>query len=235
MSKGTKFLVVAGSVLVVALAGASLAFAQAATPSDGEGPNGHGFGMRERIPGAGREAMTATIAEALGITEADLEAARAEGKTPQELAEELGVDWAEVQTTLQAARAEVLAQAVADGNITQEQADNMLNREGWRSGLGDGHYFPLGNSGEGGRWVEMKATIAEALGITEADLEAARAEGKTPQELAEELGVDWAEVQTTLQAARAEVLAQAVADGNITQEQADNMLNRQGSRPGAGN
>jgi hypothetical protein len=57
---------------------------------------------------------------------AELEAARAEGKTLYELAEELDVDLAEVRAAMQTAHAEALAQAVADGLITEEQAQAML-------------------------------------------------------------------------------------------------------------
>jgi hypothetical protein len=74
------------------------------------------------------EAMHSAIAEALGISLADFEAARDEGQTVYALAEELGVDVAEVRAAMQAAHAEAVAQAIADGLISQEQAQWMLAR-----------------------------------------------------------------------------------------------------------
>jgi hypothetical protein len=71
---------------------------------------------------------------------------------------------------------------------------------------------------------EMHAAIAEALGISVAELEAARAEGQSVYALAEERDVDLAQVTAAMQAAHAEALARAVADGLITQEQAQTML-----------
>jgi hypothetical protein len=73
-----------------------------------------------------RDAMHAKMAEALGISVEELDAAIAAGKTPYQLAEELEVDFAAVQEAMTAAHAEAVAQAVADGTITQAQADQML-------------------------------------------------------------------------------------------------------------
>ena len=82
-----------------------------------------GFGLIDK-DGTARQT---TLAEVLGITVEVLEEYLADGETIRTLVEELGLDMAEVQTALQAARAEMLQQAVADGSITQEQADQMLN------------------------------------------------------------------------------------------------------------
>ena len=129
-----KRVVIFVSVLValVVLAGATIAFAQGQTLPDrlgsrsavgrppGPGPSG-GPGFRNN------EILNAAIAELLGISVEELEGALADGETIRTLIEESGLDMAEVQTALQAARAEMLQQAVADGSITQEQADQMLN------------------------------------------------------------------------------------------------------------
>ena len=83
--------------------------------------------------------MHAAIAEALGMSVADFEAAIAAGETPATLAAELGIDYAVVQAAMDALHAEALQQAVADGLITQEQADWMLSRQGGQNGqMGNG-------------------------------------------------------------------------------------------------
>jgi hypothetical protein len=69
------------------------------------------------------------LAEALGISVEELEAAQAEGQTFFNLAEANGVELEELWQVMQDARAEAIEQAIADGAITQEQADWMLERQ----------------------------------------------------------------------------------------------------------
>jgi len=225
-----KRVVIFVSVLValVVLAGATIAFAQGQTLPDrlgsrsavgrppGPGPGG-GPGFRNN------ETLNTAIAELLGISVEELEGALADGETIRTLIEESGLDMVEVQTALQAARAEMLQQAVADGSITQEQAYQMLNRQSKQNGFGRAGKGGFGLIDKDG--TARQTTLAEVLGITVEVLEEYLADGETIRTLVEELGLDMAEVQTALQAARAEMLQQAVADGSITQEQADQMLN----------
>ena len=83
--------------------------------------------------------MQSALAEALGITVAELEAAKAEGQSIRDLAEENGVDRATLTAVKLAAKQDALAQAVADGIITQDEADQMLERlENRGSGKGFG-------------------------------------------------------------------------------------------------
>lgn len=123
----------------------------------------------------------ALLADALGITVEQLEAAR--------------------ETANQAA----IAQAVAEGIITQEEADAMQARKAVKS------------------YLDRDALLATALGMTTKELQAAYAAGKTLTELMAAQGLDAATVRENLQAAHVAALAQAVADGVITQEQADEM------------
>jgi hypothetical protein len=122
----------------------------------------------------------ALLAEALGITVEDLEAAREEAN--------------------QAA----LAKAVEAGIITPEQADAITSRRALMS------------------YLDRETLLAEALGMTVEDLQAAYAEGETLSTLLEAQGLDALTVREALVEAYEAALAQAVADGVITQEQADN-------------
>ena len=89
------------------------------------GGSGGGFGMG----GFGyRGTMPSILAEELGMTQDELSAALADGKTVAELAAEQGLSLDDLVAALTAQRAEALSQAVADGTLTQEQADSMLEQ-----------------------------------------------------------------------------------------------------------
>jgi hypothetical protein len=118
------------SVLVVGLAGVVLA--QDATPQAGDlcpfgqacaGYGMGGYGMR----GYGYAgSMPTLLAEALGMTTEELYAAQTAGQTVAEMAAAHGVELADVVAAVVAPRVERLTQSVADGTLTQEQADAML-------------------------------------------------------------------------------------------------------------
>ncbi len=117
------------------------------------------------------------------------------------LAEALGITAAELQTAQQAAHEAAIDQALAQGLITQAQADALKARSGM-FGRFDGR-MPHGMFGLTDETIDMEALLAEALGITTDELATARVEA---QDLA---------------------LAAAVADGRITQEQADQVKAQQ--------
>lgn len=135
-------LIAAGAV------GATVVYADDATPpapsgqpGDGRGPRGFGLGLDE----------LAAAAEALGMTTDELSAALQEDRTLEELAESAGVDLQTVQDAIGAVRAEFMRarinQALADGTISQEKADWLL--EGLEKGFLDGPGFGFG-FGHGG-------------------------------------------------------------------------------------
>lgn len=122
------------------------------------------------------------------------------------LAEELGVTVEELDAARAAAFEATLAEAVEAGQLTQQQADHMLAMQALRA------------------YIDPQAIMAEALGITVEELEAAQAEGKTFRDLMDELGLDAATVQANALAAYEAAVQRAVADGVITQAQADVIL-----------
>ena len=73
---------------------------------------------------------------------------------------------------------------------------------------------------------QMKSALAEALGVTVEELEAAKENGQSIRELAEAQGVELSEVQEAKKAALIAAIEEAVDEGTITQEQADQMLER---------
>jgi hypothetical protein len=130
------------------------------------------------------------------------------------LAEALGISVSELESAQQAAHAAAIGDAVASGDLTQEQADLLLARHALRA------------------IVDQQALAAEALGITVPQLQAYQEDGLRMAEILAELGLSADEFQAARQAAYEAALAQAVADGVITQEQAEAL--QSGTFPGQG-
>lgn len=194
-------LILGGVAALGITVGATTAFAQstdaAAAPSVvGENtlianelaPRGPGFGARGAMGGE-------ILANALGITQAELQAAM------QQIPEV------------------AIAKAVENGDITQEQADQMTQGRGMR-GL-----MALGVN------LDQDALLAQALGITPEELATARDNaiplaveaGLLTQAQANDLLVQKM-IQDAVKAAREDALKQAVEQGLLTQAQADRML-----------
>lgn len=143
------------AILGVALFAASPALAQEPAPTPVPGGRGYGPGMMGQGPGTMaqyRDVMHAAVAEALGMTVEELNAAMAQGTMMWQLAEERGVAFEDVIAAKQAARVGTLTQLVEDGVITQEQADWMGSRMQSRL-QGNGGYGPgmMGGWQRGGR------------------------------------------------------------------------------------
>lgn len=174
------------------------------------------------------------VAEALGMSVPDLTAALQKGKTVADLAAEKGIALDTIVEALLAPRQEALSQAVANGRLTQEQANRVLEqmRERIATRLQEQSRFT--RTGPAGRifcaerlgW-QMRGQaeiIAETLGMSVPDLTAALRDGRTVADLATEKGVALDTIVEALLAPRREALSQAVASGRLTQEQADRML-----------
>ena len=120
------------------------------------------------------------LAQALGISAAELQAARDEGQSPRQLARALELDPGSIRQNLAEARAAAIEAAVASGLITPEQgrllADNprpvrpnprvRANRAYQERGIHRGRQI-------------LDAALADALNITVDQLEAARQEALT--------------------------------------------------------
>jgi len=156
MKTTVKIAVITG-VVVLALAalGAGFVFAQTSTPTapwgGGYGPGGMmggGYGMMGNFAQNGgdyqwmnnmhqwmltsgaRSVHTLVwngLAEALGLTPDELNAELASGKTLTQIAEAKGVSGEQLTATLETSVKAGLDKAVADGVLTQAQADQMLS------------------------------------------------------------------------------------------------------------
>ena len=146
--------IITAMIALLVLAGVTAAFAQGPNQPDGLTPpaanqaqSGAGAGMG--LMAVDEAAMHEAIAGALGLSVAEFEAELANGENAFTLAQKLGVDFAEVQAVMDAAHEAALQQAVADGLVSQEQADWMLSRRGGQGGQGGGMSRGQGGSSAG--------------------------------------------------------------------------------------
>lgn len=226
-NKWTKLLL--GSAVVFSLAlGTAAAFAQtedpAATPpaaeqTDGErGPRGH------RGDNVGKN--DEFLAEALGISVETLEAAKTAVREATEgtaagkdsrielLAEELGITAETLQAAMEEAHAVAIEQAIADGLLTEEEAALIEAREALRD------------------YIDHDEIFAAVLGVSVAELQAAKDAG-TVDELIEASGLDREEIHDVVEAEKDEAVQDAINDGVITAEQAE-QLETNGPHGGGG-
>lgn len=228
MNKKWKRWVVGGLGVVlagtVAVGTVSTTFANSQTVVTMEMRGGRGPG------GMGHGASLTTIAEALSMTEADLQSALQAGKTVAALAEEKGIALQTIIDALLAEQKTVLVQAVTDGRLTQEQADARLAElathlptqlsTAFTPGMRGGDRGMLGGFGPG----QSLSTIATALGITASDLQTAFQAGKSVADVATEQDVALDTVIAAIVTEQTTALQQAVTDGRLTQVQADQQL-----------
>lgn len=159
----------------------------------------------------------------------------------QYLADALGIPLEELQAAQMSVRNTLIDRAVADGTITQEQADQMKAGERVR--------VPgLHMKGEFAQAVDREALLADALGITvealqtaqstarEAAIADALANGEITQEQVDRMAAHQAlrsYVEETYGTERpdltmADLIQEAVDAGAVTQEQADLLASSEG-------
>lgn len=168
------------------------------------------------------------------------------GAGDQYLAAALGISLEELQSAYETAADAALDQAVAEGWLTQAQADRLGERGGRF------HFF----GGRLGAWfgeseIDYNALLADALGITVDELNTARQEahlarieqavtdGNLTEEEADLLRGRFALFQDegfqgTMRTAFEDAVNQAVEDGVITQGQADQILTQPDGMRGGG-
>lgn len=220
MSKVSKVAGIGLIVAIIALLAVPAASAQEPNPP---GP-GQGIYWEEI-----HESVHAAAADALGMTPEELDAAIADGATLWDLADEQGVDISDVWAAMDAARAEELEALAEAGVLTGAQTDWMLSAMQRRRGQAV-------QAGAGAALSPYHDAIheatADALGMTVAEFDAAIASGMTLVEIAAEQGVD---VDTVLEARNAAVEAQLdelVADGYLTEAQAERISEHAGQGAG---
>lgn len=168
-------------------------------------------------------------AEAIGIEPSELFQAIRDGQTVAEVAQDNGVDPSTVADAIVADARDRLDQAVEDGTLTQEEADEKAaDLEERATAFVNGEYpmpfrgtLPLGNPGLWGFADGPIAAAANAIGIGPVELLQELRDGSTIAEVAEANDVGASAVVDAVVAALQERLDSAVDNGWITQEQAD--------------
>jgi hypothetical protein len=207
-------------------------------PHFGRGPM---MGMQGRWGGP-ENSLISIAAEKLGLTTDELIAELQAGKTIADVAAEKNVALDTIIDAVLTSHTERLDEAVANGQLTQEQADAMLVlmkanltrqiNEGW-SPRGGGFGFdgggPFGHPGmgmRGGRWggSSLLTVAAEELGLTPAELITELQAGKSVADVAAEKNVAIDTIVDAVLAPRTDRLNELVAAGQLTQEAVDNRL-----------
>ena len=141
------------------------------------------------------------------------------------LAEKLGVSVDELQAAQEAARSQMIDDAVASGRITEEQAERRRNAEPGeqrrrnaepgelRHGVAKRVSHAVGNVFE---------SAAAILGLTTDEVHHGFSDGQSLNDMAAEQGV--ADLEAQLVASLTADIEAKSADGSITQEQGDRML-----------
>ena len=157
----------------------------------------------------------------------------------QDLAKRLGVSVSTLQQDKLASAEVVIAQLVKDGKLTQNQANQMTQRlESHQACTGKG-------KGLWGRGVMMQslkqylpavaAQVAQGLHISSTQLMSQLQSGKSLSDIATAQSVSSAQLQTIVTKAIQSAVNKAVSDGNLTQQQATNIMQMLQKNPGAFN
>ncbi len=177
-----------------------------------------------------RNSPIAVAATALGMTEAELVAELQAGKSIADVAKAKGVS---VDTVIDALYADLKAHIdahVAEGKLTQEQADakladaktritTMVNTAGLPAGKG--HGGKGGHMGHGGAPKFATEDLAKVLGLSLDELNTELKAGKTLAQIAESKNVSIDKVKDQLLADYTAKEQAEVAEGKHTQEEVD--------------
>lgn len=141
------------------------------------------------------------------------------------LAANLGIDTATLETALQDTALQIVDEQLAAGAITEERAAEL--RQAIQAGefpIGPGFGGPRHHHGGGPGLHIGGADLAAFLGIDEATLRDALMSGSTLAEVAEANGASRDALKTFLTDEFSAALAERVAAGDLTQEEADEKL-----------
>lgn len=188
----------------------------------GDGPGGPNGG------GALGKYFTQATAEVFGMTTAELDAAREAGKSLLDIAAEKGLTVKDYQAKMKTVRDKAVDLALAAGDITQKQAEWMKSQTGQGRGTGGKRGGMMW--GDGFLHDEMIAAMAKVLGLEAKDLEAKLEAGERLPAIATAQGIAVADWPAKMKEAMTNAVNAAVANGKLTQAQADAMLERMENR-----
>lgn len=193
-------------VVLVLLASLSVpVFAQSTRPpADSGSPVQNDGGLK----GAALEAA----ADVLGMSMEELKAYLKTGEPLADLAEQKGISLDTLTDAVTAPLAERLTQAVANGKISQDRADLILQKARVRFETFASRGMPQ---------LQSASLLAGALGMTPQELRQATQEGKTVAQLAEEKNISLDTLAGIVIQPQTDRINEQVEAGKITREQAD--------------
>jgi hypothetical protein len=222
---GRKLQVLVVLVVAIGLLAAAVGVAGAQGPDDGrQGQLGDGIHAIIRLG----EIVVQTAADALDTTPAELLRNMEVGQSLNDYLTANGVDPSQVAADAEAVATDNITIALAEGRISQSQADDMLanlepaieiimNRARQeRPSLPGQFEFRAG--------LNVVATVAESLGLTGQEIIQELRGGKTLNEIITEHGGDVEAIKQTLIDNATERINTEVAEGRLTQERADELL-----------
>lgn len=140
----------------------------------------------------------------------------------------LGVDQDKVTAALDTTKKQMLDEAVQQGKLTQEQADKIAANKGFEFGrFGYGHdkgyNFKAKSNAFRGQGRNLDG-VASALGLTTDQLKTDMQAGKKIQDIVTEQGMTMDQFNQKMLELKKEAITKAVADGKMTQDQANKIL-----------
>ncbi len=214
------------------------------------GRRGPGMGWGRRGPGLGWGSTGVNLfdvaAEALDMTPGQLWDELSAGKSLADILADKGLETKDLAEAFLDAQREALAEAVEKGDLTQKQADAILvlmeeplqehlERMMEGPGLGGGERGPGiggGRRGPGLGWgsaeINLFDVAAEALDMTPGQLWDELRADKSLADILADKGLETKDLAEAFLDAQQKALAEAVEKGDLTQEQADDILARMG-------
>jgi hypothetical protein len=248
--KKLSLILIGVAMTVGVLATAGLVYAAVGNPTETQTPDEMPFGPRmmsgSDFPGmfGGRgvgflgndwegplsDYMLPAIADAFGLSNDQVEAFQMVKDAIASIKGDLTTD--EIQQKMKEAFTSAIDQALAEGAISQDEADQMLAQIeqpgegpmvafGGRGMRGD---FPFGDREAGIFQEYMEPALAEALGVSLEELQSMKVEGLNLKDYAEEQGLTDEELHNLMVEVYTNAINAALKDGAITQEQADRLL-----------
>jgi uncharacterized protein (DUF433 family) len=236
-----KKLVAAVAVAGVLLAGGSAAWAQ----SDGSGGSGASGGAAQQgRRGHGARLALRTAATTIGVSPQDLAGQIRAGKTVAAVATEHNVDPAGIVNAVVAALTQQIDQAVAQGKIDGNRADQAKQKLPAFANRFVNETKP--NQGRGRAVLKDAANAAaKVIGVSVADLKQARKDGKSIAQVAKDHNKSVDDVVNAIVKQATSHVDQAVKDGKLDSKKADQikqklpdrakqLVNREPKQRGAG-
>mgnify|MGYP005847379053 CR=1 FL=1 len=212
-------------------------------------PRGFGFPLPGKVVVRGvaftvsTETYQAGVAQALGMSVADLQAELKAGKSVADLAKAKNVTADQVKAAVVGVANGKLDQQVKDGKMTAEQATsiknqlnqmpaerflnlNTLNQRGAKVAPG----FELGKGLAMANGAAFEA-VAKELGVTADQLRADLRSGKSLADIAKEKNVSAERIKSAVVGAIGAQIDQAVANGKLTADQAKAVKDRLNNLP----